>query len=95
MASRMLIFYDAPDSQVAQLANAVELHLSELHDGLRTEKSLRLLLAKYHSQHTLQWVETPLARAVFATSTRSNFVPVPFQLFQSQLWHNEPAKEPV
>lgn len=50
MGQRMLLFYDRPDSKAAKLAHVVELYLSELHDGLRTERSLRRALAKYNSR---------------------------------------------
>lgn len=50
MAPRTCGFYDIPYSRMAKLAHVVELYLSELHDGLRTERSLRRALAKYNSR---------------------------------------------
>ena len=90
MAPRTLIFYGAPDSALAELASAVELHLSEFHDRLRNQQSLRRTLAKYVSAHKFQWADTPSSETTTSASTRSSLLEG-VSLFPSPIWHSEPV----
>ena len=46
VASRLPVYVSDPESPAGQLAGLIELCLAELHDGLRTERSIRSRLLK-------------------------------------------------
>jgi len=46
VASRLPAYMSNPESPAGQLAGLIELSLSELHDGLRTERSVKSRLVK-------------------------------------------------
>ena len=56
LVPRLPLYLDDPDSAAGQLAGAIELLLSELHAGLRTERSLRAALRRYHTRLQTIWI---------------------------------------
>jgi hypothetical protein len=63
LVPRLPLYLQNPNSGEAQLAGALELLLSELHAGLRTERSLRAALRRYHLELRTVWVRYPSAEA--------------------------------
>jgi len=63
LVPRLPLYLDDPDSAAGQLAGAIELLLSELHAGLRTERSLRAALRRYHTRLQTIWIRYPSVEA--------------------------------
>jgi hypothetical protein len=57
LAPRLPVYLDSPASAIGQTAGAVELLLSELADGIRTERSLRMALKRYVASQSVRWFE--------------------------------------
>ena len=63
LVPRLPLYLDDPDSAAGQLAGAIELLLSELHAGLRTERSLRAALRRHHTGLQTIWIRYPSVEA--------------------------------
>jgi hypothetical protein len=59
LVPRLPLYLDNPDSAAGQLAGAIELLLSELQAGLRTERSLRTALGRYRRELQTIWIQYP------------------------------------
>ncbi len=87
-----------PDSDEANLAGTIELGLAEISADIRSERSLRTLLAK-------QIINKPIKNFMYIesdceniTSSRSSFIEsASYQVLPdpSQSWHTEPQVEYV
>lgn len=55
LAPRLPVYLDSPASAAGQTAGAIELLLSELADGIRTERSLRMALKRYTASQLVAW----------------------------------------
>jgi hypothetical protein len=63
LVPRLALYLDNPNSEAGQLAGAIELLLSEVHAGLRTERSLRAALRRYHTGLQTIWIRYPSVEA--------------------------------
>jgi len=57
LAPRLPVYLDSPASAAGQTVGAIELLLSELEDGIRTERSLRMALKRYVAAQSVRWFE--------------------------------------
>ena len=69
ITTRLPVYLDNPDSAGGKLAVLVELCLAEYYDGLRAKRGVRSVLAKYTSNHRLNWFEYPETQSSNLTST--------------------------
>lgn len=90
LVPRLPVYLDAPSSPAGQLVGAVELLVTELHSGLRTERSVRVALRRCVSSQRMAWFKYPDSRAQDVTSF-SESRPVTMQRPPNQLpaWHIE------
>ena len=69
LAPRLPAYLDSPASAAGQTAGAVELLLSELADGIRTERSLRIALKRYTAYQRVAWFRYTDAASESVTSS--------------------------
>lgn len=55
LAPRLAVYLDSPTSAAGQTVGAIELLLSELGDGIRSERSLRMALKRYVASQRVRW----------------------------------------
>jgi len=76
LVPRLALYLDNPSSEIGQLAGAIELLLSELHAGLRTERSLRAALRRYHTQLRTIWIRYPSVQVEDTVTSSSTWGPL-------------------
>ena len=83
LTPRLPGYLEVPDSAIAHLAGLVELCLAELQTGIRTERSIRILLRRHLRESNVAmvwWPEEP--SHVVSTSTSTSVTPVMGLLWQ-------------
>ncbi len=93
LVPRLLVYLDNPDSDGSRLAVLIELCLAEFHDGIRTQRSVRALLAKYTAGLHIRWIEYPEQESGNLTSTSAAVIEPMALLWpdQSPSWNIGPV----
>ena len=72
LVTKLPTYLDNPESTEGKLAVLVDLCLAELHDGIRAERGVRSVLAKYTAGLRLRWFEYPPTESSTLTSASSS-----------------------
>jgi hypothetical protein len=88
------IYLRNPDSEAAKLVGNIELGLSEIHSGLRTERSFKIFISKQLSKPVFYSVDFPTSYtddlATSSTFSVTGVTHLDFSDQQSPSWSSEP-----
>ncbi len=92
LVPRLPVYLDTPTSPAAELVAAFELCLAELHDGVRSERSLRNALSRYLRAEPSTWYFHSTGHAEDMTSTATDESATLGPPNQTPTWNIESAE---